>query len=113
MRSSEFKSLGLHTLQDLTDENVYRTLADKFITLVHSLKFTDSSINENELSERERDLFLRFNNPKSWAIEHGRARQQLREKQRFTALVNHFGNQKLNVQIPILCNIKIDELCAN
>jgi hypothetical protein len=60
--------IRLKYLSDLHDQQLYPKLKKVLADIFQEIIFTDFSINESDLTNRERDLFLRASNPKTWIV---------------------------------------------
>lgn len=79
------KGVPIGYLSDLLNTSVYEPLGNILTEVFESILFGDDTINENELNTKERELYLRGSNPKTWKPQKGEA-----ERKRLQRLASSF-----------------------
>lgn len=65
------KGITLHYLSDLLKMEIYEPLGNILTEVFEGILFGDNTINESDLTTKERETYLRGNNPKTWTPQKG------------------------------------------
>jgi hypothetical protein len=71
MQYFESKKIPLRFFSDLLNIDVFRLLSNVLTEVFEGILFGDDTINEILLTEKEKEIFLRGNNPKTWIRQNG------------------------------------------
>jgi hypothetical protein len=85
------------TLADLQRKEALNDLGVKFVKLVTGkLILDDDTINLNQLTSRERKLYIELRNPRNWRVLKGKGSSSTRAKiKRFKNIIEKYGKRKI------------------
>lgn len=66
MQYLETKGVKLRYLSDLLNMNIFEPLGNILTEVFEEILFGDNTINENDLTTKELETFLRGSNPRAW-----------------------------------------------
>jgi hypothetical protein len=71
MQYLETKGIKLRYLSDLLNMDIYEPLGNVLTEVFEEILFGDNTINESDLTTKERETYLRGSNPRAWTPQKG------------------------------------------
>ena len=102
------------SLYDLPKKEVLQVLGSKLIQYCKKIVFTDSTIKTENLSKKEKELYIKLNNPNTWVRKKGiKPKSTPREQRNYIALIKLHGENNIYTYLESLLHRKIQELLKN
>ena len=92
IRMQKLNKMGIRTLTDLMNVDVWNILGNLLRREFKQIIFSDSSINYDEVPERDKKNIQEMDNPKYWERSMNRA-TKLKRKKKFSELVSKYGDR--------------------